>query len=429
MRIQISHLGPIDHVDLDLNQITILTGFQSSGKSTIAKAVYFFRTLKNDLSKQMRQHALSRLQGTNADDDLLQKCRQVIRSKFINTFGISYDMDDRMAIQCNYSDKTSVRITLNKKDQYYSAPNYLTVHFSENIYQKIKAFEEAKELPNEKLDDELNKWEELFSDPYQTIYIPAGRSLITLLGEQYLLFYSTLDDAGKRMIDECTQDFIRLIPILKPNFSNGLAGLNDFQGERDSILKYAQKLSSRILNGSYQFQNGEERLVLDQGSHNYVKMNYASSGQQSSVWIINLLYYYLANRRKTCFIIEEPELNLFPESQKYMADLIMLAAHEGMQVMVTTHSPYILGEFNNILIASRNTYTENQRVELRKIIPDELLTNYDRWSAYFVGNGVIENIRDDTLHQMDSDKLDAISSVINDEYDRIIECTLGEAEN
>lgn len=33
----------------NLNDFTVLTGPQSSGKSTVAKAVYFFRTVKQDI--------------------------------------------------------------------------------------------------------------------------------------------------------------------------------------------------------------------------------------------------------------------------------------------------------------------------------------------------------------------------------------------
>ena len=48
-RLIINQLGPIQHCKLDICGTTILTGYQASGKSTIAKAVYFFRSLKEDL--------------------------------------------------------------------------------------------------------------------------------------------------------------------------------------------------------------------------------------------------------------------------------------------------------------------------------------------------------------------------------------------
>lgn len=42
-KLRLYHVGPIQECDLDLNDFTVLTGPQSSGKSTVAKAVYFFQ--------------------------------------------------------------------------------------------------------------------------------------------------------------------------------------------------------------------------------------------------------------------------------------------------------------------------------------------------------------------------------------------------
>ena len=44
----IEKMGPVQYCRLPIRQYTVLTGFQASGKSTVAKAIYFFRTLKDD---------------------------------------------------------------------------------------------------------------------------------------------------------------------------------------------------------------------------------------------------------------------------------------------------------------------------------------------------------------------------------------------
>ena len=65
--------------------------------------------------------------------------------------------------------------------------------------------------------------------------------------------------------------------------------------------------------------NGEERLQVSEDR--YVKINFASSGQKEAVWILNVVFYYLLNNKKTFFIIEEPESHLFPDAQKLMSHL------------------------------------------------------------------------------------------------------------
>ena len=42
----IDNLGPIRRCELPIMQYTVLTGYQAAGKSTLAKSVYFFKTLK-----------------------------------------------------------------------------------------------------------------------------------------------------------------------------------------------------------------------------------------------------------------------------------------------------------------------------------------------------------------------------------------------
>ncbi len=56
-KLRLYHVGPIQECDLDLNDFTVLTGPQSSGKSTVAKAVYFFRTVKQDILNIIMQEA------------------------------------------------------------------------------------------------------------------------------------------------------------------------------------------------------------------------------------------------------------------------------------------------------------------------------------------------------------------------------------
>lgn len=46
-RIVIKKLGPIDYCDFNINDFTIFTGPQASGKSTIAKSIFFFKNIRN----------------------------------------------------------------------------------------------------------------------------------------------------------------------------------------------------------------------------------------------------------------------------------------------------------------------------------------------------------------------------------------------
>ena len=65
-KLRLYHVGPIQECDLDLNDFTVLTGPQSSGKSTVAKAVYFFRTVKQDILNIIMQGGPQAVSDRNA---------------------------------------------------------------------------------------------------------------------------------------------------------------------------------------------------------------------------------------------------------------------------------------------------------------------------------------------------------------------------
>ncbi|MEN2596424.1 hypothetical protein, partial [Acinetobacter baumannii] len=55
-------------------------------------------------------------------------------------------------------------------------------------------------------------------------------------------------------------------------------------------LNLASNIIKKILKGDYININGEERLQME-NSKGYVKINFASSGQQEVLWILNTLFY------------------------------------------------------------------------------------------------------------------------------------------
>jgi predicted ATPase len=65
------------------------------------------------------------------------------------------------------------------------------------------------------------------------------------------------------------------------------------------------------------------------------------------------LFYTLYEKQKSFRIIEEPEAHLYPLAQKKIIELISLIVNSTQsQVIITTHSPYILNILNNLLMYS-----------------------------------------------------------------------------
>ena len=268
------------------------------------------------------------------------------------------------------------------------------------------------------LKDELSR---LFEDNCSVVYIPAGRSMITLLSQQFSYIYATMDDMQKRSLDCCTKDYLERILRIKPEFSEGLQGLADRMENKmnisPEIMEQASILIKKILRGNYRYNNGEEQIDLENGE--YVKINFSSSGQQECVWILNLLYFYLLQQKQILFIIEEPESHLFPESQKYITELISLVSNCGHSVVLTTHSPYVLGTLNNLLYAKN--IIEKHPCEVDGIISKSFVLDHKIFNAWFVKEGGVENCMDSEIHMIQNERIDEISQIINDEFDALLD--------
>ncbi len=431
-RLVIKKLGPIEQCEMECSQFMTLTGFQASGKSTIAKAIYYFRTIKDDIVNLARRQAYNMVPVSGLETELdvvygtsLRKgLENYLREKFLRTFGSSWGMSKEMCIEYYFTSTCSVKVSL-KEDARFSSPNYIWVTLSEDLliflreknnYLTVTRLEVSEEEVK-KLKTELC---EIFDDNCSVVYIPAGRSMITLLSEQFSYIYATMDDVQKRSLDYCTRDYLERILKIKSEFTEGLQGLTAYYRGKTilppKLVQQALELIEKILRGTYRYSNGEEQIVLKNGK--YVKINFSSSGQQECVWILNLLFYYLLQQNPILFIIEEPESHLFPESQKYITELIVLVSNWKHSVVLTTHSPYVLGTLNNLLYA--HTIPEKYSKMADQIIPMSIWLDDRSFDSWFVKNGTAENCMDAEVHMIQNERIDEISKVINMEFDELL---------
>lgn len=426
-RLIIHKLGPIDNCELTCTQFMAFIGFQASGKSTIAKVIFFFQTIKDDIYTLTEEIAYKAYHDSSSQPTSFKNQLIVaLREKFMRVFGSSWAMDKDMRLEYYFTPTNYIIISL-KNDLY---KNYIWIEFSHDFthfLNKYNAPVQSNALGIYKsIRQELEADIQTFlGNALDVVYIPAGRSMLTLLSQQLSYIYTTMKDDQKRTLDYCTQNYIERILSLKAQFSQGLEALETLAIKNripQSALDLALNLSQKILRGKYYFSDTEERIAIS--NDKYVKINFASSGQQESVWILNLLYYYLLRAKHVMFIIEEPESHLFPESQKYITELIALIANFGHSVVITTHSPYVLGTLNNLLYASQAPSDKADAAS--HIISKHFWIDPNSFRAWFVRNHVIENCVDPDINLIQNEKIDEISQVINQDFDKIFELLVDE---
>lgn len=378
-RLYVRDFGPIQSCDIEIQRLTVMTGPQASGKSILAKLIYFFKLAQQYIQSQT-------LSAVQID--------KWLRSVFLRTFGDLTELSDAMQIRYDFADEQWLEITKGTYPQTRSQ----TV-----LFRLSRDFGQSSEMVD-------------------AVYIPAGRSMITLLSDQLPVLFT---DPNRQLpeLDYCTNAYIHQILSLRQSFANGLDGLLKQEIETTdrklnlTMLKHMIQLAGKILKARYCYRAGEERLLLDMNeSGKSIKVNFASFGQQETVWALNLLFYYLLEGKPSCIILEEPEAHLYPDSQKYMAEALATFAHAGSQVIVTTHSPYILGEFNNLLYAAEIHSADEQR---NAIVPSCEALDASWTKAVHVINGqVVDGMADGLI---DNSLIDGASDTINDENDALME--------
>lgn len=421
-KIVIDNLGPIEHCTMDIEEFTILTGAQASGKSTIAKAVFFGRTVKDDIFDVISRKTLLGTGNTLFNDVI-----KVLRNKFLQLFGTSKAMKSDMKLTYFYGDETYICVSLKIKEGYdYISPNYVWIDFSSNIVDFLKKSFYVDGIESGELKKQVNA---LFNDDSEIIFIPAGRSLISLLSAQLNYLFTTMDDEQKRSIDFCTQKYIERILKIRPLFENGVGALieqkKNLPGSKINTLIIGKMLGlvQTVLKGKYVFKDGEERLYID--DDHFVKINFTSSGQQEVVWILNILLHILINNTKAYIILEEPEAHLYPEAQKHMTEVLALMENCKCGILVTTHSPYVLGAINNLIYAGSlaEQYSKIENV-LDKMF---YVKNHE---AYFLEDGKIKSCTDADDHGLIiNEVIDGASAEINKLYDQLFDIDYKQRSN
>ena len=121
--------------------------------------------------------------------------------------------------------------------------------------------------------------------------------------------------------------------------------------------------------------------------------------------------------------VEEPEAHLFPESQRAMAQLMTSVYQESvfsLQYVITTHSPYLLASFNNLVYAHQLAETlRDQPATLKalyKIVPKNQQLALADVRVYGFENGRVKSLIDEELGLLSADLLDSASDVTGEQF-------------
>lgn len=385
-KLNVKNFGPIREVELDLKKVTVFIGEQASGKSVLAKLVAMYR----------RQEILikeNRGKWWHEDFDYF-----LLSNYVSNATEIEYANKDFIAkfekskMVLDYRDSRLKNLTTRIK-QLQKKQTVLEKQLSE-AFEK-ENYETASKLESEKSQEaiELIQLKNVLTTSFlQSEYISAERVVLSFIRCRH--FDNVYFD-----------DFI-----------------TKFQDKR-KLKKKIQLLLPDALEYYYEEENEEDGTDMIKINNDLsVPIYEASSGIQSLV-PLQVILETTNPRHKYCFIVEEPELNLYPSTQKKLVEYLIEKCTKGdNRLIITTHSPYILTALNN-LIQAKNVVKKNDDLtdEVSKIVPPQYQLDFDDVAAYFVAKGTAHSILNSENQLIDATALDGISNDIGEDFGKLIE--------
>ncbi|MDQ3191765.1 MAG: ATP-binding protein, partial [Bacteroidota bacterium] len=131
--------------------------------------------------------------------------------------------------------------------------------------------------------------------------------------------------------------------------------------------------------------------------------------------VLNLKTYY----HKTNFIIEEPEQNLFPETQRDFIYFLLqkLKSKKDHSLILTTHSPFVLYAINNCILGGLISSNLNLS-EKKEFLSYKSWISPSKVNIFEINkeNGTLKSIKDPDTGTVNKHYFNKIMNNIMDEY-------------
>ncbi|MFM6390070.1 MAG: AAA family ATPase [Dolichospermum sp.] len=450
MKIKFSNLGSIQETELDLRPLTVIIGPNNSNKTYIAYSIYGLwqsaagstrgiNKIQNLAIKQEQEGTWS----ITLDDQLIELFIKDIEGTAKNfQRGIleSFFQDSSHQL----FDKTSFDIKVSR-EEVEDAINQLieqeTFVLTGELVLKISRQSNILYLKRQSINEEINNNHKLtyievgeVGRPFGNILgnipsilfylmvkqiifpnafpFPAERNAFIntykmLANRRYKLLKQTqrelfsssstrqldlLKEQGDIRYPQPVEDFldflsdIELQETTKINSSNK----NEFQKLADEIEKQLQNKNKTNLKPTK--LGGKEIKVLVKRGLEIDIYNASSSIKQ----LAPLLLYLRYRASKGDFlVIDEPEMNLHPESQAKLLEALSILVNLGVRILLTTHSPYVMAHLNNLVNGNHENPEILKRQSSSLYLQDErAFLPIDKVSAYEMKDNKLVSLND-----------------------------------
>lgn len=437
----VKNFGPIKSVELNLRNVNVFIGAQSTGKSALAKLFTIFKSPRKFLYKKADESGGIQFEDSTASKELIEVFYEFNINSFLNPEtqiefvshihkitlkkgSLSYE--PKFLKEINKIEVLAKNFDKNRKEissKFISLENkfvYFKIRANRVLYGKIKEGIIDNNWSVKLQEDNCSELLEILKaienelSTSSAIYIPAERNFINIIRK----FSMSL--------------ILNKVPIPKHILSFG-AEL-ERQDVKELDLNFIQK------GLKYKNVNGEERIYIDDDIN--MMLSEAASGIQSLVPLLASVAK-TAHATHRSYVIEEPELNLFPIAQYELIKFLESKRDDpykdwedaGTIHTFTTHSPYILSSLNNLLYAHKaySKLNSNETDPIRdyrefhtknkKIVENIVSAMIDprSFTAYQISEGYAESIFDEESGLIKENYIDSASDKLDDDFSELME--------
>jgi predicted ATPase len=432
MKIKLWNLGSIKEAEVDLRPLTVIIGPNNSNKTYIAYSIYGLYQL---VSLNFYDEILEKIEFTTQADhwslkidrrfyDVISEIVQKSASEFSGIKLQSFFQDSSGKIF--EKTKFSIEIKISEDDIKRAIEEVLAdtilgiekIERSDNNSEILFYWEKRNEehtdfLSSIVIDTFISTVVKFsFSD---ILPLPAERNAFIntykmLANRRYKLLKENqrelliqrrinqdrqlelLKEQGDIRYPQPVEDFLDFLTDIElENKPDPIAkNKNDFQKLADQIEKYIQNNNKTIFKKT-KFVGREIKVSVKRSLE--IDLYNASS----SIKQLAPLLLYLRYRAKSgdFLVIDEPEMNLHPESQVKLLESLAILVNLGVRILLTTHSPYLMAHLNNIVNGNhQNPELLAEQAKLLYLQDSRGFLKMEQVSAYEIKNNKLLSLHD-----------------------------------
>ena len=387
-RLIIKNIGPIKHVDIELNKINVIIGEQSSGKSTICKIASFCTWVEKTVCLEQETFPITKtfkekletfhkLQGYFNDNSEITYTSDIISIHYKYSTLIEFNNVGRWSFK-----RPKIEYIPAERNMVGAIPNWFSVKLQDNNILSFMTdwgdsrliYTKDNSLPILNLDaayyyDESKQEDSIRMQNGKTIKLAVASSGLQSAIPLLALFTAYTERMQEINQLSSYQDRIQTSQIIE-KVSNEIRYRTSRRKDESNPVPLPEFETLHYENVSFKIKPGtaaETTQLLD----NFVKTQYVS------------------------FFIEEPELNLFPATQRNLTYQLVKGALKGdNKLFITTHSQYILYALNNCMMG-HIVKDKIPAADKEKVTCKDAWVNPEDVSVWKITNGSICSIQEE----------------------------------